>query len=83
MGQISMSTLIIGNSANPMVQNLLKKLQSAGEEADVFAEIGRCITPISKESRMRIDMEGQRGQELANRADKVYLVRGEKVERIK
>lgn len=78
-----MSVLIIGDPGNPHVRRLQNQLQDSKEEVIVFREIGRCISPPDRESRMHIEEEGQRGQQLAGKAKKVYLVRKEKVEQIK
>lgn len=78
-----MSILIIGKQENPHVQKLQSDLLELKEEVIVFPEIGRCILPLKQEFRMYIDSEGKRGQELAKKATRVYLVREEKVERIK
>ncbi len=78
-----MSILIIGNRENPHVQKLQSELQDLADDIIIFPEIGRCILPLKKEFRIYIDSEGKRGQELAKKAARVYLVREEKVERIK
>lgn len=75
--------LLIVDAHTPLVQELSDRYKAFGEEVVVFLEMGRCITPMEKDKRRQIESEGKRGQSLAASANSVYLIRGERVERIK
>lgn len=77
--------LLIGENQNPifmeLYRDLLKKYPK--EEYCFIEELGRCITPIEREEREKIEKNGKWGMELVKKAKMVYLVRDIEIRRIK